>query len=113
MTEDEFKKLESRIYAFSVDVFSFAKTLMDNGQASEQSRMLLNTSNQLYTVFLDAFDKSGELDLIVAKRCEQLSDSCSDYLSEIEVSKKNLNEKVDLTIEAKEISRTLRKHISK
>ncbi len=107
MTEEDFKKLESRIYAFSVDVFSFVKTLIDNGLASEYSRMLLDTSNQLYSTFIDVFDSAGEYNRIVVKRCEQLSDSCSDYLTKIEVGKKYLNEKVDLNIESKEISRKL------
>jgi excinuclease UvrABC helicase subunit UvrB len=113
MTEDDFKKHESRIYAFSVDVFSFVKTLIDAGLASEHSRMLLDTANQLYSSFIDAIDNNRELDRIVVSRCEQLSESCSDYLTKIEVGKKYLNEKVDLTIEAKEISRVLRGYLTK
>lgn len=108
MTEEEYKKQESRIYAFSIDVFSFVKTLIDLGLASENSRMLLDTANQLYANFIDALGNDGELNKIVITRCEQLADSCSDYLSKIEVGEKHLNEKVDLTIEAKEISRKLR-----
>ena len=113
MTEEDYKKLESRIYAFSVDVFSFVKTLIDDGRASEHSRMLLDTANQLYSTFIDALNTDGELNEILITRCEQLVDSCADYFEKIEVNKNQLNEKVDLTIEAKEISRELRKNITK
>ena len=109
MTEEEFRKLETRVYAFSVDVFSFVKTLIDKKLSNEESRLLLNTSNQLYSTFLDVYDHKEGVNPIVVTRCEQLAGICSNYLSKIEVQKQLLNEKVDLTIESNELNRIFKK----
>lgn len=107
MTEQELEKLESRIYAFSVDVFSFVKTLIDSGQANEHSKMLLNDSNKLYSEFLQTLDLERKPDNVI-ENCMHLANNCSDFLSKIEVTHSILNRKTDLIIESKEISRILK-----
>jgi len=108
MNENEFKKLESRIYAFSVDVFSFVKTLINKNLANQYSKGLLDGANKLYGDFLDVFDNQDNMDSALLKNCIYQAESCSNFLGSIEVEKALLNEKVDLTIEANELARLLK-----
>lgn len=111
MNEGEFKKLESRVYAFSVDVFSFVKTLINKNLANQHSKNLLDNANKLYGDFLDVFDNQDVIDEQSLKKCIQLAEVCSNLLGNIEVEKALLNEKVDLTIEANELTRILKSNL--
>jgi hypothetical protein len=108
MNEEELTKLESKIYIFSVDVFSFIKTLINNNFTNENTTGLLNASNLLYSKFLDLLEISlGKNKHSVLKECLALSESCAVFLNKIEVKDNLLNERIDLLIEAKEIVRKL------
>lgn len=104
---EKIKNLEAIIYSFSVDVFSFVKFLNEDSLSSSGSRMLLNTANQLYTTFLDLFDKPKDINKIVLNRCEQLTESCYNYLTKINVGKKMEDLKANLIIETKTISKKI------
>lgn len=113
MSEEEYKKLESRIYAFSVDVFSFVKTLINQNQSNQHTKGLLAGSNQLYSLFLDLIDNQGNVIVEVLSKCVQICNNCSTFLENIKVEQKLLNEKVDLTIETNELGRQLNKYLKK
>jgi|GEM_PF-4391792 len=110
MEESELAKIESKIYIFSVDVYSFVKTLHKQNITNSSINSLLKDSGQLYTNFLDLFENHIKKDKQVAiNTCIDLSKLCAEKLSNIELSGSNLNERVDLLIEAKEIIRILEK----
>ncbi|MDF1546306.1 MAG: hypothetical protein P1P88_00700 [Bacteroidales bacterium] len=111
MREDEYKKLESRIYGFSVNVFSFVKTLINQNQSDQHTKGLLSGSNQLYALFLDVIDSQEDRVTEILSKCVQICSNCSTFLENIKVEKKLLNEKVDLTIEANELGRQLNKYL--
>ena len=107
MREDLLTKLESKIYIFSVDVFSFVKTLADRNISNPNTTALTKTSNRLYTKFLDIFESApGDLKKIVSE-CREMASECAIILDKIEVEKKMLNERIDLLIESKEILKQL------
>lgn len=110
MKEEELAKIESKIYIFSVDVYSFVKTLQDQNITNSNISGLFKESGQLYSSFLDLFENHIMKDKqVILNTCIDLSRSCAEKLSKIEVSGSNLNERVDLLIEVKEISRILEK----
>ncbi len=110
MDETELTKLESKIYIFSVDVFSFTKTLLNQNITNSYTTGLLKTSNQLYSTFLDLVDNHiNENKQVIHSNCIQLANNCAEFLNNIEVKGSLLNERVDLLIEAKELTRILEK----
>lgn len=109
MKEEQLSKLESKIYIFSVDVFSFVKTLLDMNITNSDTTGLLKSSNLLYTKFLDVFENQPSNFDTSISACLELSAKCSGFLEKIEVEKKLLNEKIDLIIESKEIVTALEK----
>jgi len=110
MNGEELAKLESKIYIFSVDVFSFIKTLMDQGITNKDTQGLFEASSQLYAEFLNLFDNHVPKNKNSAYlKCIELANSSATYLTNIEVKGNLLNERVDLLIEAKEILRFLEK----
>jgi hypothetical protein len=110
MNEEELTRLESKIYIFSVNVFSFIKTLMEHNIANKDTQGLFDASSKLYTEFLNLFDNHGVKNkLSVFSKCRELANSSAVHLTNIEVKGSLLNERVDLLIEAKEILRFLEK----
>jgi hypothetical protein len=110
MINDELiHQLEFKIYRFSVNVFSFVKTLIDKKLSNQYSEALLNKANDMYSSYvnlLDKFENEGniqDLPNIITK-----SEECVAYFKEIELTGPILNEKVDLAIEAYEISKQLK-----
>jgi len=109
MDEAAISKLESKIYIFSVDIFSFVKTLMNQNITNSFTVGLLNASNKLYSNFLDLIDiQTNKSKSEIHKDCIELADHCAEFLKNIEVKGSLLNERVDLLIEAKELSRILK-----
>ena len=110
MKEEELAKLESKIYIFSVDVFSFIKTLMDNNITNKNTQGLFNDSSLMYSTFIDLLDDRGlENKSSILSKCIELAISSAGFLTNIEVKGSHLNERVDLLIEVKEILRFLEK----
>ena len=110
MNEEELKKLESKIYIFSVDVFSFIKTLMDKNIISNDTQGLFNASSQLYSEFVDFMDDFRKVNrAAIFSKCFELANLSANHLEKIEVKGALLNERVDLLIEIKEIIRNLEK----
>jgi len=108
MDEEGLTRFESKIYAFSVEVFSFVKTLMNQNVTNPNTSGLLKSSNQLYSYFLDLIDNhSDENKALVKKKCIDLASHCAEYLKKIEVKGNLLNERVNLLIEAKELTKSL------
>lgn len=103
------KKLESMIYAFSVNILSFVKSLSDKNIASQNEKDLLNSANELYSLYLDILKniEKGNNNPDI-KDCILKSEKCASLIKNFELSGILLNEKVDLAIEANEILRLLR-----
>jgi len=92
--------LELKVFAFSVDVVSFVKSVEESEGANSTLKSLLNEANGFYSNFIDAEDSTGKYDknsfYSESKKCAQ---KCLDLLQSIELESKFLNEKVDLIIE--------------
>jgi len=111
MNDEELTKLESKIYIFSVNVFSFIKTLMDENITNENTRELFSVSSKLYSEFVSLLDDTGSKKdkSSVYISCIAMANASAEHLSKIDVKGALLNERVDLLIEAKEIIRILEK----
>jgi hypothetical protein len=103
------QKLELKIYGFSVNVYSFVKTLIEKKISDKNTKALLNEANKLYSSYLDileAIDKGNNSP--DKSECIQISGECITLFQNIELTGAILNEKVDLAIEANEILRKLK-----
>jgi hypothetical protein len=109
MEQHLLEKMELKIYSFSVNVFSFVKSLKDKNVSDEVSNSLLNKANSLYSGFLDFMDAeniSGKT--VKPDFCIKMAEECCGLLKNIQPDSILLNEKVDLAIEANEIYRKLK-----
>jgi hypothetical protein len=108
MDEEKLRKLEFKVYRFSVNVFSFVKTLANRNEAITVGNQLLNLANEMYGTLADMLDSyEGGNKAIDFSSIQANSEVCKDLLQTIEVSGILINEKVDLLIEAHEISQKL------
>jgi hypothetical protein len=109
MSIEQFIKLELKIYSFSINIFSFVKSLSDKKIAGQNEKKLLNSANDLYSIFLDELEhvEKGNEKADFAK-CIIRSEECVSLMKNYELSGLHLNEKVDLAIEANEILRSLK-----
>jgi hypothetical protein len=114
MDEKLIQGLEFKIYRFSINVFSFVKTLIEKKLSNQYSEALLNKANDLYSSYvnmLESIEKSKsspDFHPLLKK-----SQECEALFPNIELTGAILNEKVDLAIEAFEISKKLKELINK
>jgi len=100
--------LELKIYRFSINVFSFVKSLEKLEFSNNQTRLMAQTSNSLYSQFIDYEDaKDNETIKKNLEACVEISLKCFELFKNTDFKDILLNEKVDLTIEASEISKIL------
>lgn len=104
----EHESLELKVFAFSIDVVSFVKSLEKSGITNTVTRSLLNLANGFYSSYLAAEKALGEY----AKNCffeesKENAKTCLELLQSIDVEKELLNEKVDLIIEVDELIRII------
>ncbi len=98
------KNLELKVFAFSVDVVSFVKSLEKSGKTNPVLKSLLKTANEFYLYYLALEDAKGEdKKSSFLKETKQSAQKCLDLLQSINVENKLLNEKVDLIIEVAEL----------
>jgi hypothetical protein len=112
--EELLNKLEFKIYRFSVNVFSFVKTLIEKKLSNQYSEALLVKANDLYSSYvnlLDSFENEGVVSGLFG--IIEKSENCVTLFQDIELTGSILNEKVDLAIEAFEISKQLKELINK
>jgi hypothetical protein len=109
MNDELVQKLEQKIYAFSVDVFSFVKTLINRKIADGNAKGLLNAANSLYASYLDVMElyEKAETEFDFSS-CMVKAEECIDFMKNMELTGALLNEKVDLAIEAGSILAKLR-----
>jgi hypothetical protein len=112
MDEKKLKSLEFKIYRFSVNVFSFVKTLIEKKLSSQYSEALLNKANDLYSSYVNVIGKAdGSESLQGILSIIKKSEECVAIFQDIELRGSILNEKVDLAIEAFEITEKLKELI--
>ncbi|MBN1251337.1 MAG: hypothetical protein JXR51_16030 [Bacteroidales bacterium] len=100
--------LELKIYRFSINVFSFVKSLDKVNISNSQTQTMAELSNSLYSKFTDYEDaENQELKSKYLEECVKISLQCFELFKKVDFKDALLNEKVDLTIEASEISKTL------
>jgi len=107
MDLESFKKLELKIYSFSVNVFSFVKTLSNKNIATHKEKELLGNANQLYCLFLVELEKMEAGISPDLESCVKSIENCITLIKDYELSGILLNEKVDLAIDANQILRSL------
>ena len=100
--------LELKIYRYSINVFSFVKSLEKLNFSNSQTKLMAQTSNSLYSKFIDYEDaKDNESIIKNLEACVEISLKCFELFKNSDFKDLLLNEKVDLTIEASEISKIL------
>ena len=100
--------LELKIYGFSINVFSFVKSLEKLNFLKSETSEMAKISNSLYLKFLDYEDAKNNSDKIKElEDCVKISLRCFELFKNADFKDVLLNEKVDLTIEASEISKIL------
>ena len=98
------QSIELKVYAFSINVFSFVKTLDKAKKTNEHTNILLNLANSFYTNFLAAVEAKGEYEQkSFIEESKVQAKKCLSILQSFETENKFLNEKVDLTIEIAEL----------
>jgi hypothetical protein len=113
MDEKLVHSLEFKIYRFSVNVFSFVKTLIEKKLSDKYSDILLNKANDLYSSYVNMLESDNIESLPNISTILKKSDECVAIFQNIELKGAILNEKVDLAIEAFEISKKLKELINK
>jgi len=103
----ETNELELKIYRFSVNVFSFVKSLDKLNVSKSLTKDILNSSNLLYSKFLEYVDTKDRDVMSKLEECVKISLRCFELFKNADFNDVLLNEKVDLTIEASEISKIL------
>ena len=99
--------LELKIYRFSINVFSFVKSLEQIKISKNLTKDILNKSNSLYSKFLEYLDANEKDVKKELEECVKISLQCFELFKNADFKDTLLNEKVDLTIEASEISKIL------
>ncbi|MEN8119129.1 MAG: hypothetical protein ABFS35_02235 [Bacteroidota bacterium] len=104
----ERESLELKVFAFSVDVVSFVKSLEKAGRVTVVINNLLNLANEFYLNYLAAEEALGEYDKkTFLEESKDSAKKCLKLLQSIKVEKEFLNEKVDLIIEIAELIREI------
>ena len=92
--------MELKVFAFSVDVLSFVKSVEKSENKNSELISLLNEANEFYSNFIAAEDTLDEHDKnSFYSESKKNAQKCLDLLQSIELENKFLNEKVDLIIE--------------
>jgi len=100
----ESENLELKVFAFSVDVISFVKSLEKSGKINSVFKNLLKVVNEFYSNYLDAEEALDEYDKSrFLEESKVNAEKCLELLQSIEVSNEFLNERVDLIIEVAEL----------
>ncbi len=99
--------LETQIYFFTINVFSFSKTLQKNN--SFLTPEILKIANQLYSTFIELLDLENQNDIKKdLKKCISLAKTSHSMFMDFDCEKKELiNEKANLQIENSLIIRKL------
>jgi len=92
--------LETKVYAFSINVLSFVKSMEKSGQEDEPLQILLHSAKQFYDLYLDFVDEEDtDSKPYILKECVKYGEKCLDILQNMGVPEEFLNEKVDLIID--------------
>jgi len=102
------ESIELKVFAFSVNVISFVKSLEKAGIVNIVANNLLNMANEFYSNYLAAEEALGKYDKkSFLEESKMNAKRCLELLQSIEVKKELLNEKVDLIIEVAELIRRI------
>ncbi len=94
------ENMEVKVYAFSINVISFVKSMEKAGSVDEPLQILLYSAKQFYDLYLDFVDEEDEdTKPYVLKECLKYGHKCLDILQNMGVPEEFLNEKVDLVID--------------
>jgi len=104
----DLQDIELKAYAFSINMFSFVKTLEKAGKADNTTTYLLNLANSFYTNYLAAVDAKSEYERkVFLEESKNIAEECLSVLQSFETENKFLNEKVDLIIEIAELNKNI------
>ena len=97
--------LELKVFAFSVDIISFVKTIEKQNEGSRiELNSLLKAANDFYINYLHGEDAVGKYDKgSFFKDSVESAQECFNLLQTVKVEKQFLNEKADLIIEVSEL----------
>ncbi|MCF6243309.1 MAG: hypothetical protein L3J74_18480 [Bacteroidales bacterium] len=94
------EKMEVKVYAFSINVISFVKSMEKAGTGDEPLQILVHSAKQFYDLYIDYVDEEDEdTKPYVLKECLKYGNKCLDILQNMGVPEEFLNEKVDLVID--------------
>jgi hypothetical protein len=104
------ESLEVKVYAFSINVISFVKSMGKNGLGNEPLQVLLHAAKQFYDLYLDfADEEEQDSKPYILKECVKYGKKCLDILQNMGVPEEFLNEKVDLVIDVAGLIKELEK----
>lgn len=104
----DIEHMEVKIYAFSINVISFVKSMEKAGLNNKPLQILLNSAKQFYDLYLDFADEEDfENKETILKSCTKYGHKCLEIMQNMDVPKEFLNEKVDLVIDVAELIRKL------
>lgn len=96
----DIESIEVKVYAFSINVISFVKSMEKAGLLDEPLQILLNAAKQFYDLYLDFVDEENrDTKPYILKECLKYGHKCWDILQNMGVPEEFLNEKVDLVID--------------
>lgn len=91
---------EVKVYAFSINVFSFVKSMQDAGHDNILLQIVLQSAKDFYDSFLDYVDEEDEIfKENILENCLNFARKSFDVLQNMKVPDEFLNEKVDLVID--------------
>lgn len=104
----DLQDIELKVYAFSINVFSFVKTLEKAGKANDAISYILNAANSFYANYLAAIEAKGKHEQnVFLGESKKNAEECLNGLQSFETDKRFLNEKVDLIIEIAELKKNI------
>ncbi len=94
------ENIEVEVYAFSINVISFVKSMQKAGSGNEPLQILLHSAKQFYDLYIDYADEQDEdTKPYIFEECLKYGKKCLDILQNMGVPEEFLNEKVDLVID--------------